>query len=281
MKRHIVSLARRFTRVLMKSDRLWEMAQHLPGQEFFLQQRTPVIRKRAQRECAPLIDRREVLAGPFAGMRYAQTAAVGSMLWPKLLGTYESEIFPCFETMNRSASYNRIMDVGFAEGFYLVGLGRMFQNADLVGFDVEEEAKQLCQANAAVNGIDENRLKLHGGFDAGIFREELGDESLVVIDCEGFENDVINSLAPEDFEKADWLIETHDHLVDGTTERMTLAFADTHDVTCLETDDDLDNKLSLLPEFVKQQHNQYVQEALVCENRKAKQYWIFATRKAA
>ena len=79
----------------------------------------------------------------------------------------------------------------------------------------------------------------------------------------------------------DWLIETHDHLVDGTTERMTVAFRDTHDVVCLETDDDDREKVGLLPDFVRQQHNQYIQEALVAERRSAKQYWIVATRKAA
>ncbi|MGB7343557.1 MAG: class I SAM-dependent methyltransferase [Pirellulaceae bacterium] len=281
MKNPLISLARRFTRVLMRSDRLWELAQKLPGQAFFLQQRLPVIRKRAGRECAPLLDRLEVLSGPFAGLRYAESATVSCALWPMLMGTYESELRHCLDSIGKSNQYRRIVDVGFAEGFYLLGLGRMFQSADLVGFDLNEEAEGLCRANASINGIEEQRLKLHGGFDATTFRDELDDESLVVVDCEGFENDVIESLAPEDFQKADWLIETHDHLIEGTTQRMALAFEGTHDVVCLGTDDDESEKVALLPEFIRQQHNQYIQEALVAERRKAKQYWIFATRKAA
>ena len=281
MKNPITSLAKRCTRVLMRSDGFWKLAQYLPGQSFFLQQRLPVVRKRAARECAPLLNRLEVLSGPFAGMRYAESATVSCALWPMLMGTYESELRESLDSLSKNANYSRIVDVGFAEGFYLVGLGRMFEGADLVGFDLNDDAKGLCEANASINGIDQNRLKLHGGFDAETFREELDDESLVVIDCEGFENDVIDSLEPEDFQKADWLIETHDHLVDGTTERMTVAFRDTHDVVCLETDDDDREKVGLLPDFVRQQHNQYIQEALVAERRSAKQYWIVATRKAA
>lgn len=260
---------------------MWELAQHIPGQAFFLQQRRPVIRKRAERECAPLLNRLEVLSGPFQGMRYAESATVSCALWPMLMGTYESELRDCLKSLQQNAQYRRIVDVGFAEGFYLVGLGRMFQDAELVGFDLNEDAKGLCHANASINGIEPSRLKLHGGFDADTFRNELNEDSLVVVDCEGFENDVIESLDPEDFQKADWLIETHDHLVDGTTQRMTLAFRDTHDVVCLETDDDESEKVELLPDFVRQQHNQYVQEALVAERRSAKQYWIVATRKAA
>ncbi len=281
MKNPFVSIARRFTRVLMRSDRLWELAQHLPYQDFFLQQRLPVIRKRAGRECAELLDRLEVLSGPFSGMKYAKSATVSCQLWPMLMGTYESELRQSLDSLARQKRYRQIVDVGFAEGYYLVGLGRLFQDADLIGYDLDEDAKGLCHANASLNGINESRLKLHGGFDAATFREELDDESLVVVDCEGFENDVIGSLAPEEFQKADWLIETHDHLVEGTTERMTIAFKDTHDVVCLETDQDQKNKVNLLPEFIRQQHNQYVQEALVSERRAVKQHWIVATRKAA
>ena len=281
MKKHLISIARRLTRVLMKNDRLWELAQCLPGQDFFYHQRNPVIRKRMERECADLFDDRQVMTGPFAGMQYAKAASVGSMLWPKLLGTYESELRPCFEAIAKRPSYQRIVDVGFAEGFYLVGLGRMFQNAHLVGFDTEDEAKVLCHANAEVNGIDKNRMSLFGGFDADTFHEELGEESLVVVDCEGFENDVIESLAQGDIEKADWLIETHDHLVEGTTDRMILAFQGTHEVMEVTTEADLEHKRELLPELVQKRCNRYIQEALVCEGRKAKQSWIFATRKAA
>lgn len=281
MKNPLISIARRVTRVLMKNDRLWELAQHLPGQDFFHHQRTPVIRKRAERECAHLLDSREVLAGPFTGLRYSKAAAVGSMLWPKLLGTYESELRPCFQKIAAKTNYQKIVDVGFAEGFYLVGLGRMFAGAKLVGFDTEDEAKTLCHANAAANAIEPSRLALFGAFDADTFRSELVDQSLVVVDCEGYENDVVASLSADERCRADWLIETHDHLVAGTKDRMIAAFHDTHDVVEITTDDDVKHKLQLLPDSIRVRHNEYVQEALVAECRKEKQSWIFATRKAA
>ncbi|QDT07918.1 hypothetical protein K227x_63470 [Rubripirellula lacrimiformis] len=281
MKKQLYSIARRVTRVLMKNDRLWELAQYLPAQNFFYHQRTPVIQKRAARECADLLQQCEVLAGPFTGMRYAKAASVGSMLWPKLLGTYESELRPCIESIAQKSQYRQIVDVGFAEGFYLVGLGRIFSDARLIGFDTEDEAKRQCHANAELNDIEPSRLSLFGGFDADTFRQNLDDDSLVVVDCEGFENDVVESVSPDERQKADWLIETHDHLVHGTTERMIHAFEDTHDVVEVTTDDGLQNKLELLPDFIRQRHNQYVQEALVSERRKTKQSWIIATRRAA
>ena len=124
-----------------------------------------------------------------------------------------------------------------------------------------------------------DRLKLYGGFDADTFRSELKADSLVVVDCEGFENQVVESLSEEDRGKADWLIEAHDHLVEGTTDRLKTAFQETHEVTEVVTDKDLATKQTLLPAIVRDRCSGYVQQALVSEGRMAEQKWIYATRR--
>ena len=266
---------------MMRSNLLWEAVRRLPNHDLFYRQRYSLVRKRASRKCASYLDRREILSGPFKGMKYAEQAAVGSSLWPKLLGTYESELLPCFESIAGSR-YKKIIDVGYAEGYYLIGFGRLFERAELIGFDTESEAQRLCKANAEVNEIAEHRLKLFGAFDADTFQQSLDDEeTLVVVDCEGAENEVIESLDREQIKSVDWLIETHDHLVEGTTERLLKVFDGTHVLTEMETDDDLDAKCRLLPDSIRQSCDSYVQQALVSEGRQAKQRWIFATRQAA
>lgn len=281
MKKTLSSIARRLTRILMKSDLLWEIARRLPHHDFFYRQRFSVVHKRARRACAAYLDQRRVLSGPFAGMRYAHEASVGSSLWPKLLGTYESELRPFLEQISRRRDYRLIVDVGYAEGFYLIGLGRLFSNAELIGFDTEPEAMRLCQANAEVNDVQPQRLKLFGAFDPETFHNAIGDRALVIVDCEGFENDVVAGLSDEMLERADWLIETHDHLVDGTTERITKALEQTHQLSVVSTDDSLQRKCRLLPESIQRSCDPYVQEALVFEGRTAKQSWVLATRRAA
>src|SRR5215208_3855790 len=62
----------------------------------------------------------KVLSGIFAGMRYVRDA-VGGQLYPKLLGTYELELVPVIQALNRKR-VARIVDVGAAEGYYAVGL---------------------------------------------------------------------------------------------------------------------------------------------------------------
>ncbi len=279
MNRQVSSVVRRMIRFTMRSDLLWEATRQL--NEICCRQRHSIMRKRTRREFASHIERGEILSGPFAGMRYAEEAAVGSSLWPKLVGTYESELLPFMAEITQTG-YQKIIDVGYAEGYYLVGLGRLFQQAELIGFDCESEAQRLCKANAEINGIEEDRLKLFGAFDCEQFQQSLGEEkTLVVVDCEGTENDVVSGLTREQRLAADWLIETHDHLVEGTTERMLKAFEETHELQEVATDVDHETKVRLLPDSIKQSCDAYVQEALVSEERKKQQFWIFAKRKAA
>ncbi len=281
MTNPLASVARRIARIMMRSNRLWELSQHLPNHDFFYRQRYPVIHKRARRKASEFLNRREVLAGPFAGMKYAEEAAVGSSLWPKLLGTYESELRPVLMDIKSESSYQQVIDVGVAEGFYLIGLGLIFPQADLVGFDLEEEAVRLCRANARVNQVVDSRLRLYGAFDREKFEALMKPQSLVVVDCEGFENEVLDGLTSDQLCNADWLIETHDHLVQGTTDRICDRLAPTHELSKISTDEDLQPKCQLLPVTIQRTFDKYEQEALVSEGRMSKQSWIFASRRAA
>jgi hypothetical protein len=281
METALNSLTRRLTRVLMKNDWLWELVQRITGNDFFYRQRYPVIHKRARRQAAPLLERLEVLQGPFSGMKYARELSVGSSLWPKLLGTYESELRPAFDWIARRGNYRNIIDVGFAEGYYLIGFGRWFANSQLVGFDSDPAASEQCRANALANGIDPGRLRLFGTFDSEQMANQLKPNSLAIVDCEGFENQVIAGLTVEQASCADWLIETHDHLVPGTSERIKRTLGKTHDLLELSADSDVRSKCRSLPLAIRETCDPYAQEALVSEGRVARQSWIFATRRTA
>src|ERR1035441_10269867 len=73
---------------------------------------------RLVRIAATLVDRygANVLNGPFEGMRYLQ-ASVGSVLSPKLVGSYEAELHPFIERVT-SGRYDIVVDIGCAEGYY-------------------------------------------------------------------------------------------------------------------------------------------------------------------
>jgi hypothetical protein len=105
--------------------------------------------------------------------------------------------------------------------------------------------------------------------------------SLVIVDCEGVENEVIAGLTEEQASCADWLIETHDHLVPGTSERIKRTLGKTHELVELSTDPDVRSKCRILPLAIRETCDRYAQEALVSEGRMASQSWIFASRRTA
>src|SRR5690242_18065465 len=63
--------------------------------------------------------------GTFAGVTYPS-----NVLWrdtiPKLLGTFELELHPVFETAQRRR-YDLAVDIGSSEGYYAVGLAKLLQ----------------------------------------------------------------------------------------------------------------------------------------------------------
>src|SRR5579864_1655104 len=73
-------------------------------QNTFRYLRYPQVRRR-ERACRRILTRLErpgqVAQGPFLGMRYV-SAAYHSQVLPKLLGTYECELFPALESLCRA-----------------------------------------------------------------------------------------------------------------------------------------------------------------------------------
>src|SRR5579863_8220696 len=59
-----------------------------------------------------------IMAGPFKGMRYIDRS-INSALFPKLLGTYESEIAPFLDKL-KCIRPHTLINIGAGEGYYAV-----------------------------------------------------------------------------------------------------------------------------------------------------------------
>ncbi len=90
--------------------------------------------------------------GPFKGMKYPQKVSIGSELYPKLLGSYESELTDTINFILKQ-DYSTILDIGCAEGYYAVGIGRIIQNARVIAYDTDEIALKLCNQMAQLNNV--------------------------------------------------------------------------------------------------------------------------------
>ena len=100
-----------------------------------------------------------VLSGPFQGMKYLRESSA-SVLAPKLLGIYERELHAAIEEAI-AFPFQRVVDIGAAEGYYCVGLAMRMPRARIVAYEANETAHPLIEKLAALNHV-EDRLEIHG-----------------------------------------------------------------------------------------------------------------------
>jgi hypothetical protein len=169
----------------------------------------------------------QVLAGPFAGMNYFRTPP-GHHFSPKILGIYEKELHGSVESIF-ARQYDRVMNVGSAEGYYAVGFGRHFGSAQIFAYDISKREQALCAQLGQLNGLAE-RLHVSGECTSATLDENVRIGTLVVMDCEGCEEALLNPELSPNLVYADCLVEIHE--AEGITillEILKTRFAQTHD----------------------------------------------------
>lgn len=175
-----------------------------------------------------------VLGGPFKGMRYLRQSA-GSVLNPKLVGSYEAELHPALERVI-AANYSTLIDIGCAEGYYAVGLLLRMPGARCMAFDSDLDARRLCQELAELNGVAD-RLSLRETCDTTALKSALTAGTFVLSDCEGAELDLLNPAAIPTLARCDLLVELHDFLRPGLGLQLRNRFAATHEIHVMDQQD--------------------------------------------
>jgi hypothetical protein len=163
-----------------------------------------------------------VLRGPFAGMRYPPDR-IASI--PKLLGIYERELHPWIE--QALATFERVVNIGAADGYYAVGFARHGLRVD--AFESAPTARRELRDLAKLNGV---RLSPRASATASkLCRLVTDDERCFVLsDCEGAESDIFTRRVVAKLRDTTVLIETHDGERPGTLATLRDRFAATHDI---------------------------------------------------
>lgn len=171
---------------------------------------------------------KEVQGGPFKNMQYVDKA-VGSNYLHKLIGSYESILHFHIESL-RSKKFDTIIDIGAAEGYYLVGLGKMFPNSKLVGFEIEENGRKLITEMYEKNSL-KNELILKGEANVNNVAPYISGKTLLICDCEGAELDILNPDIQKAFAWVEMaIIELHDFIRPGIKGVLINRFSDTHNI---------------------------------------------------
>jgi precorrin-6B methylase 2 len=174
----------------------------------------------------------------FRGLKYPEEKSVCSALIPKLLGSYESELQPLLQRL-QMRNYSEIVDIGCAEGYYAVGLGRLFPVSKIFAFDTNPEATRLCQLMAQANQVA-SRMSLGSFCDAATLQNlPLTRRALVVSDCEGYEKHLFTADTIRKLVKHDVLIEVHDFIDIAISSRLRTVFEATHELEVIQSVDDI------------------------------------------
>lgn len=148
----------------------------------------------------------EIAAGPFRGMRYI-TRSCGSSLAPKVIGCYERELHSAIEGVI-AGDYERVIDVGCAEGYYAVGLAWR-KRVPVVAFDTSAEARaclgELAKLNEVEALIDAREL-----CTAEELQAFASERVFLICDIEGAEGELLDPGKAPALRHFDLLVEVHD-----------------------------------------------------------------------
>jgi hypothetical protein len=172
-----------------------------------------------------------VMSGPLAGMDFLKESAEGCHI-AKLLGCYEQPLQPHIEAAIQ-ANYPQIINIGCAEGYYAVGMARRMHSTQVLAFDLNPKAQNVCAALATKNGVSD-RVSVGALFKPEDFAQYANQRVLVLCDIEGAERDLLNPAIAPALTGMDLIVESHECLIPGITKILIDRFAPSHAITLVE-----------------------------------------------
>jgi SAM-dependent methyltransferase len=152
---------------------------------------------------------------------------------PKLLGSYEQELHGVIsEVIAETPPY--IVDVGCGEGYYVIGLARRIPGTVAIGYDISESAQSACIRNASLNSVG-SRVRVHGKCDHATLNELPLERSVLIVDCEGFELELLDPKMVPGLQKCRVLVELHEALAAGVTRELLDRFSSTHSIRLIDS----------------------------------------------
>lgn len=175
-----------------------------------------------------------VAGGPFKGMRYHDEAVCGAAA-PKIMGIYECEL-ATFLLKWSAVPFRHIINVGAGEGYYALGCATLWPQATVTAFESSEEGRRLLARNVDLNHL-QSRVKILGHCEEEQLRAALfnGQSSLVIIDTEGAEGELLGRANLPGLENAHVIVEIHDFVDKRLGDLISLRLTSTHAIQEVRT----------------------------------------------
>jgi hypothetical protein len=218
-----------------------------------------------------------VRRGPFEGLEFPpEVLGRNPFLTAKLIGSFESELHPWIERIAQEP-FTRVINVGAAEGYYVAGFGRRLPQARMIAWEADPMHARLTRLTAEANGIAD-RLELHGLCRVEDLAATPADgRSLVLIDAEGAEDELLDPERAPMLRDATVLVEVHEMYAPGVGARLRERFADTHTIEELH---DLPRYRDDYPELYELQVDNLERDLAITESRIGPTPWLLLQPRA-
>jgi len=167
------------------------------------------------------------MSGPFRGLR-APHSGISWFHYIQMLGLYEKSLVPAIEAViARQPAV--IIDVGSHWGYYALGLAMRCPRSRVVAYEMDHSRARLLQKYGRLNGLD-GRLEVRSLCTIEELAADLKglDGAFLLMDVEGAEDTLLNPVHVPGLRHTEIIVELHEAMVPGVTERLRAAFAATH-----------------------------------------------------
>lgn len=173
----------------------------------------------------------KVFSGPLSGLHFVTESSEGCHL-AKLIGTYEQPLHNYLMEFTRT-DYEQIINIGCAEGYYAVGLTKLFPKAVSLAYDTDPIARNKCVDLAVLNHV-QDRVEIHAEFSSHDFQRFKDNRALLICDIEGQEMSLFDQNSVPYLSGIDIIIESHDCFNPATTDTLVARFSDTHSISIVK-----------------------------------------------
>lgn len=168
-----------------------------------------------------------IMSGPFKGLR-APHSGLSPGHYTQMLGLYETSLVPAIEAIiARQPAV--IIDVGSHWGYYALGLAMRCPQSRVVAYEIDPSRTELLRKYGRLNDVG-GRLEIRGACTVESLAQDLAGsaDAFLLMDVEGAEDVLLDPVRVPGLEQAEIIVELHDSLVPGVTDRLRAAFARTH-----------------------------------------------------
>lgn len=164
----------------------------------------------------------KIAYGPFHGLRISQNIKSVSPDFPSMyFGIYEQEVLNTIQ--NRPQKYTNFINLGAGDGYYSIGVlfNGLFESS--IAFEESPIRQKMIVELAMANKVDD-RIEVLGRADYFSIQElpaELLAKSMILIDVEGGEFEILNLETIKLLKNSIVIVEIHDFLTNDGEEKLT------------------------------------------------------------